>query len=73
MLRTAATVLVTFTMIGCTQSEMIVLQNPRTGEIKECKTNSGPSPYPIAQTMIDNTATRRCAEGYQRAGFVRMN
>lgn len=58
---------------GCTQSEMIVLRNPATGEIKECSKNSGPSFFPIAQTMMDNTAARSCAAGYQAAGFVRMN
>ena len=52
---------------------MIVLKNPATGEIKECSKNSGPSFFPIAQTMIDNSATRSCAAGYQAAGFVRMN
>lgn len=58
---------------GCTQSEMIVLRNPATGEIKECSKNSGASFFPIAQTMMDNTAARSCAAGYQAAGFVRMN
>lgn len=58
---------------GCAQSEMIVLKNPATGEIKECSRNSGPSFFPIAQTMIDNSAARSCATGYQAAGFVRMN
>lgn len=58
---------------GCTQSEMIVLRNPATGEIKECSKNSGSSFFPIAQTMMDNTAARSCAAGYQAAGFVRMN
>jgi hypothetical protein len=58
---------------GCVQSEMIVLKNPTTGEIKECSKNSGSSFFPIAQTMIDNSAARNCATGYQAAGFVRMN
>ena len=73
MLPKIAAALAALALAGCAQSEMIVLRNPQTGEIKECRTNSGPSPFPIAQTMIDNTATRSCAEGYQRAGFVRMN
>lgn len=58
---------------GCVQSEMIVLKNPATGEIKECNKNSGPSFFPIAQTMMDNTAARSCAAGYVNAGFIRMN
>lgn len=73
MLRKIVAFLVPLALAGCARSEMIVLRNPQTGEIKECRTNSGPSFFPIAQTMIDNTATRSCAEGYQRAGFVRMN
>jgi PBP1b-binding outer membrane lipoprotein LpoB len=58
---------------GCVQSEDIVLKNPQTGEIHECKTNSGPSFFPIAQTMIDNSSSRSCATGFQAAGWVRMN
>ncbi len=73
MLPKAVIALAALTLAGCVQSEMIVLRDPRTGELKECRTNSGPSFFPIAQTMIDNTSTRSCAEGYQRAGFVRMN
>ncbi len=60
-------------LVGCAQSEMIILKNPATGEIKECSKNSGPSFFPIAQTMIDNSAARSCAAGYQAAGFNRMN
>ncbi len=58
---------------GCVQSEDIVLKNPQTGEIKECSKNSGPSFYPIAQTMADNSAARACARGYEAAGWQRMN
>jgi hypothetical protein len=60
-------------LAGCAQSELIVLKNPTTGEIKECSKNSGASFFPIAQTMMDNTAARSCAAGYQAAGFVRLN
>ena len=58
---------------GCVQSEFIVMRNPATGELKECKTNSGASLFPIAQTMMDNSATQSCATGYQAAGWTRMN
>jgi hypothetical protein len=60
-------------LTGCVQSEDIVLKNPATGEIHECKTNSGPTPFPIAQTMIDNSSARSCAAGFQAAGWQRMN
>ena len=66
MLRKIAAFLAPLALAGCTQSEMIVLRNPQTGEIKECRTNSGPSFFPIAQTMIDNTATRG-ATSWKRA------
>ena len=61
------------TVAACVQSEDIVLKNPSTGEIHECKTDSGPSFFPIAQTMIDNSSARSCAAGYQTAGWQRMN
>jgi hypothetical protein len=67
----AATLLVF--LAGCVQSEVIVLKYPKTGEVKECSKNSGSSFFPIAQTMIDNSAARSCATGYEAAGFVRMN
>jgi signal transduction histidine kinase len=54
------------------QSEMIVLKNPTTGEIKECK-NSGASLFSGAQTLMDNSAARNCAAWYLAAGFARMN
>ena len=72
-LRITIVIIVTQLLGGCVQSEMIVLKNPATGEIKECNKNSGPSFFPIAQTMMDNTAARSCASGYQAAGYVRMN
>jgi hypothetical protein len=60
-------------LAGWVQSEMIVLKNTSTGEIEECRKNSGPSFFPIAQIMIDKSATPSCAAGYQAAGYIRMN
>lgn len=56
----ALTVLVSaaVSVSGCVQSEMIVLKNPATGEMKECSKNSGSSLFPIAQTKMDNTSAR---------------
>jgi hypothetical protein len=73
MIRLGLAFAVLATLMGCVQSEVIVLKNPATGEIKECSKNSGSSFFPIAQTMADNTAARSCAAGYQAAGFQRMN
>jgi PBP1b-binding outer membrane lipoprotein LpoB len=60
-------------LAGCVQSEVIVLKNPQTGEIKECRGQSGSSFFPIAQTAIDNSAAESCARGYQAAGFIKLN
>ena len=60
-------------LCACVGSEFIVLKDPATGEIVQCHANSGASPFPIAQTMMDNSATRSCAAGYQAAGWQRMN
>lgn len=60
-------------LTGCVQSEFIVMKNPTTGEVIPCHANSGASNFPIAQGMMDNSATRSCAAGYQAAGWQRMN
>jgi hypothetical protein len=60
-------------LAGCVQSDVIVMKNPATGEITRCEKNSGASFFPIAQTMMDNSAARNCASGYQAAGWQRMN
>jgi hypothetical protein len=65
--------LAALTLAGCVQSEMIILKNPTTGEIVRCEKNSGASFFPIAQTMMDNSAARSCAAGYQAAGWLRMS
>ena len=65
--------LIALALAGCVQSELIIMKNPATGEIVRCEKNSGASFFPIAQTMMDNTAARSCAEGYQAAGWQRMN
>ncbi|WP_158744359.1 hypothetical protein [Acidisphaera sp. L21] len=69
MLRVSLAVAISLGLAACVQSEMIVLKNPQTSEIKECSKNSGASFFPIAQTMMDNSAARSCASGYQAAGI----
>ena len=68
-----ALLLIALTLTGCVHSEAIVLKNPTTGEIVLCHTDSGTTPFPIAQALIDNSATRDCASGYQSAGWQRVN
>ena len=65
--------LVVLSLTGCVESEFIIMKNQTTGEIVQCRANSGASFFPIAQTMMDNSAARSCASGYQAAGWQRMN
>jgi hypothetical protein len=51
----------------CAQPKDIEIKNLTTGEIREYETNSGPSFFPIALTMIDNLSMRSCAASYQAA------
>jgi hypothetical protein len=60
-------------LAGCVSSEIHVLKNPATGEIVRCERNSGPSLFPIVQTIADNGAARSCADGYEAAGWQRLN
>lgn len=62
-----------FVLSACVESEVIVLKNPMTGEVVQCAKNSGASFFPIAQTLMDNSAARNCAKGYEGAGWVRTN
>jgi hypothetical protein len=64
---------IVITLAGCVPSEFIVLKNPETGAIVQCHADSGSSFFPISQTMMDNSASRSCAAGYQAAGWQRMN
>lgn len=59
---------------GCVGSEVFVLRNPQTGEVKECRAEGARnSLFPIAQAMIDNSTAASCARGYQAAGWQKMN
>ena len=73
MVRVIATFITLSSLAGCVQSDFVVLRHPVTGEVKECRANSGASLTPLIQTAIDNSATRNCAAGYQAAGYTRMN
>jgi hypothetical protein len=73
MRQAACVALIASALAACAQAEVIVLRNPATGEIRECSRTSGASFFPIAQTMMDNSAARSCAAGYQAAGFGRLN
>jgi hypothetical protein len=58
---------------GCVPSEVFVMQNPKTGEIVQCKTESHNSLFPIVQGLQDNAGAEHCAAGYKAAGWRQMN
>ena len=60
-------------LTGCVPADFIVMKHPTSGEIVQCHASSGSSFFPIAQTLMDNSATKSCAAGYQAAGWQRMN
>jgi hypothetical protein len=73
-MRMIAAVLACLGFAACAGSPVIVLQNPTTGELKECRAEGGRnSPFPLAQAMIDDSTANSCARGYVAAGWRRMN
>ena len=69
-----ALVLLAFTLGGCAEGHVYVMQDPKTGSIKECRGNNhGSSFFPLVQAHTDNAAALSCAKGYEAAGWKRMN
>ena len=62
-------VILTTILMGCAlnpnNKSLIVLQNPKTQEVKECKGDPWASWDAYA-------ATEACAKAYEKAGFVRL-
>lgn len=55
-------------LAGCVGPTVVVMKNPTSGEIVQCKgANTGLS------MPAESIAARDCADGYQAAGWVRMN
>lgn len=74
IMRRLVPLLACFALPACVGSEVFILRNPQTGEIKECRAEGARNSFfPIAQAMIDNSTAESCARGYQAAGFQRMN
>lgn len=52
---------------------IIVLKNPSTNEVAQCRSGGGPTMFPIIQNAIDRSTAESCASGYLGAGWKRMN
>lgn len=60
-------------LAACVPAKDYVMKNPKTGEIKECRADSPGSPFPIIAQTQANKAAESCAEGYEAAGWKKMN
>jgi hypothetical protein len=67
--RNIASVIIAFGVLsGCAGPTVVVMKNPATGEIVQCKgANTGLS------VVAESWAARDCASGYQASGWTRMN
>jgi hypothetical protein len=72
-MRTLLFAVVALALSGCVPSEVFVMQDPKTGQIVQCKTESHDSLFPIIQGLQDNAGAERCAKGYKAAGWKQMN
>jgi hypothetical protein len=59
-------------LAGCS-SPIIVMKNPDTGEIAQCRGSDQASFFPIAQAMTNKSMVDSCTQGYEAAGWKRMN
>lgn len=68
-MRSACLVLCSVLVLGgCVGPIVVVMKNPATGELIQCRgANTGLS------VTAESFAARDCAQGYQAAGWVRMN
>ena len=63
---------VAIAVAGCAET-IIVLKNPTTNEVAQCRSGGGPTMFPIIQNAIDKSTAESCAAGYLGAGWKRMN
>ncbi len=66
MSRVVIIIVLALTLSGCGPT-VIVMKNPTTGALVECR--GGATPGLIAEQV----AAKDCANGYQAAGWIRMN
>ena len=74
MTRSVVVVAAFFAMLtaGCSET-LIVMSNPKTGEVAQCRAGGGPTLFPIIQSALDKSTAESCAAGYLGAGWKRMN
>jgi len=73
MIRSTLGLAVLFNLAGCTQPEPIVLRNPVTGEVRQCRATVSAFVFPIAATAYTSPAVRQCVMAYEAAGWWRLN
>ena len=64
--------LLALTSAACSET-IIVLRDPTTNQVAQCRSGGGPTMFPIIQNAIDKSTAESCAAGYLGAGWQRMN
>jgi hypothetical protein len=68
MVRLCMILALTLGVAGCVGPTVVVMKSPTTGELVQCRgANAGLS------MPAESMAARDCAQGYQAAGWTRMN
>jgi hypothetical protein len=52
---------------GCVGPTVVMMKNPQTGEIVRCSGDG------LLSMAADSWAAKGCADGYQAAGWARLN
>jgi len=73
MIRSALGLAVLFSLAGCTQPEPIVLRNPVTGELRQCRVIPNAFVFQMAATAEASPAVRQCVRAYEAVGWWRLN
>ena len=73
MIRSTLGLAVLFNVAGCTQPEPIVLRNPVTGELRQCRATPNAFVFQMAVTTEVSPAVRQCVTAYEAAGWWRLN
>ncbi|RJO61092.1 MAG: hypothetical protein C4542_07340 [Dehalococcoidia bacterium] len=56
-----------FAVVGCSPNYMVLMKNPQTGDVKECKRN------PLKNFVWEETrVVDECAALYEKAGYQKV-